>query len=636
MVTLNSEFIVADQSVANHGIADADSTALCVHELFERQAARSPDAVAVVFRNRTLSYRQLNDRANHVAHYLRQRRIGPDVLVGVALPRSPELLVGLLGVWKAGAAYVPLDPSYPAERLDLMVRDAGLSLLLTNQTSCPLFSASPVKTICLDDDGSTIDQGSSANPASMAKPGNLAYVMYTSGSTGQPKGVMVTHGGLANYLHWAIGAYGFVAGRSAPVHSSISFDLTVTSLYPPLLVGGYVELLEEDIGAQNLLDFMRRGEPDTVIKLTPAHLDLLNHQLSPAEMGAMTGALVIGGENLAAESLRPWRRYAPAVRLFNEYGPTETVVGCCVHEVGNEDSGRGSVPIGRPITNTTLHILDAEMRRAPPGVSGELYIGGMGVALGYLNRPQLTEKRFIADPFSGDTGARLYKSGDRARLREDGILEFLGRTDHQVKVGGYRIELGEIEGNLADHGGVKSCVALAPEESPGHRQLVAYVVRKGAGGPSGKDLESFLKQRLPEFMVPRKYVFIDALPLTTNGKIDRQSLLDMSSDPEAVSGAATPQSGSATEEKIAAIWRGLLGLDAIALGADVFDLGARSLQAVRAVTHLRTTFAVDIQLRHIFANPSVAGQASVIDGLLWLARQRVPAASSRELEEFEL
>lgn len=379
---------------------------VCVHELFERQAAKTPDAAAVVFQGQQLSYRVLNERANQLGHYLRKRGIGPELLVGVSMERSPEMLIGLLGIWKAGGAYVPMDPTYPKERLSFMVKDSAAELLLTTTKHKHLFASAADKTILLDSDWPVIAEESTGNPHSGAVPSNLAYVMYTSGSTGEPKGAMILHSGLVNYLCWAIRVYAVEEGGSVPVHSSISFDLTVTSLYPPLLAGGQVELLPEDVGAQNLLAALRQGKNRSLVKITPAHLELLSRQLKPEEAAGRTKVFVIGGENLLAESLHLWRDFAPGTRLINEYGPTETVVGCCVYEVREDDPRRGSVPIGRPIANTQLYVLDPNMNPLPPGVMGELYIGGAGVARGYLNRPGLTQQKFLADPFSGRSGAR--------------------------------------------------------------------------------------------------------------------------------------------------------------------------------------------------------------------------------------
>jgi len=584
---------------------------VCVNELFEQQVARTPDAVAVVFREQHLSYRELNQRANQVANYLRRRGIGPETLVGVCLERSPEMVIGLLGVWKAGGAYVPLDPSYPQDRLSFMVSDADVRVLLTQEKCRHLFPSGGDKAVRLDSDWPVIAKENTGNLTPASVPSNLAYVMYTSGSTGKPKGAMILHRGLVNYLTWAIQAYGVEAGGSVPVHSSISFDLTVTSLYPALLAGGQVELLPEDVGAQNLLNALRQAKNRSLVKITPAHLELLSQQLSPEEAAGMTKTFVIGGENSLADSLRLWRDYAPATRLINEYGPTETVVGCCVYEVQAEDPRTGSVPIGRPIANTQLYVLDEHLQPVPPGVTGELYIGGAGVARGYLNRPELTQERFLPDPFSSLTEARLYKTGDLARYREDGMLEYLGRVDDQVKIRGYRIELGEIEATLASHPGVQSCAVLAREDEPGNKQLVGYVVLRQNESPSAEALREFVGQKLPEYMAPARFVFLQSLPLTPNGKVDRKALPAPSAeDVSATRKFVAPR--TETEKKLAAIWSELLKVERVGIHDDFFELGGHSLMAIKAGSQIRDAFDVDLPMEALFDNATIASLARLV------------------------
>ncbi len=585
--------------------------ALCAHQLFEQQVERDPDAIAVVFNGRRLTYSELNQRANRIAHYLRRLGVGPDGLVGVCLQRSPEMVAGLLGVWKAGGAYVPLDPSYPQERLSFMIADAAVQVLLTDKNCERLFSPAHEKTVRLDSDWPTIAQESQANPDSGSTPSNLAYVMYTSGSTGTPKGAMILQSGLVNYLTWAIKTYGVKPGGSVPVHSSISFDLTVTSLYTPLLAGGRVELLAEDAAAQSLLTALKRQKGRSLVKITPAHLELLSQQLAPDEAADMTNVFVIGGENLLAEKLRLWRESAPATRLINEYGPTETVVGCCVYEVQADDPRSGSVPIGRPIDNTQLYVLDSNLQPVPVGETGELYIGGAGVARGYWNRPELTEERFLPDLFSGTPGARLYKSGDLARYRADGILEYLGRVDNQVKVRGYRIELGEIEAALASHPGVQSCAVLAREDEPGDRQLVGYVSPAKDQSPAPEELRSFLEQRLPVYMVPARIVLLESLPLTPNGKVDRKALPAPSDETIAsTTTAVAPRTG--TEKALAAIWAELLKVDNVGVNDSFFDLGGHSLMAFKAMSRIRDVFDVDLPVQDLFENPTIAEIAKLL------------------------
>ncbi|WP_157450450.1 non-ribosomal peptide synthetase [Bradyrhizobium sp. ARR65] len=610
----------------------ADFPQVCAHEIFELQVDRNPEAVAVVFGNRQLSYRDLNEQANRVAHHLRRRGVRPNTLVGVCFERSPEMVVALLAVWKAGGAYVPLDPTYPKERLSFMIQDAQPLVLLTDKKCARLLTMSGDKVICLDDDWQKLSQESGDNPAPIAVPSNLAYVIYTSGSTGRPKGAMIVHRGLVNYLWWAIGAYGVDPGRSVPVHTSISFDLTVTSLYTTLLGGGIAELLPEDVGAQNLLAALLRAGDRGLVKITPAHLELLSAQIGMDQAACMATAFVIGGENLFAETLQLWRDHAPSTRLFNEYGPTETVVGCCVQEVQAADPRSGSVPIGRPIANTQLYVLDENLRPVGPGVMGELFIGGVGVGLGYLNRPDLTAERFVPDRFSGVKGARLYKSGDLARYRTDGTLEYLGRADDQVKIHGYRIELGEVEANLAAHPSVQASAVLAREDEPGNRQLIGYLVPRKGETVETDQMRAFLKARLPDYMVPAQFVFLDALPLTPNGKVDRK-LLPAPSNASVGKGGA-PQ--TETEKAVAALWSELLGVDGIGIEDDFFDLGGQSMTAVGLVARLRTAFDVNLELATLFERPNIAELSEAIDVLVLTSRAVASKTLPGAREEFEL
>jgi amino acid adenylation domain-containing protein len=527
---------------------------------------------------------------------------------------------------------VPLDPAYPKERLSFMIEDAQPLVLLTEKKCLPLLSTPGDKVVCLDTDWPMLSQNTGDNPAPIAGPANLAYVMYTSGSTGKPKGAMILHRGLVNYVWWAIRTYPVEPGYSVPVHTSISFDLTVTSLYTTLLGGGKVELLPEDVGAQNLLAALLRAGNRGLVKITPAHLELLSSQIGPDQSAGVARAFVIGGENLLAETLQLWRDHAPSTRLFNEYGPTETVVGCCVHEVQAADPRSGSVSIGRPIANTQLYVLDENMRPVAPGVIGELFIGGVGVGLGYLNRAELTAERFLPDRFSGVSGTRLYRSGDLARYRSDGTLEYLGRADDQVKIRGYRIELGEIEATLAAEPNVQACAVLAREDEPGNKQLVGYVVSRKGEVADTEELQAFLETRLPEYMVPAQFVFLDALPLTPNGKVDRKALPAPS---KARAGEGGPPQ-TETEKSVAAIWSELLRVDGIGVQDDFFDLGGQSMTAVGLVARLRATFDVNLELATLFERPTIAGLSEAIDMLVLTNHQFASRSSSGAREEFEL
>ena len=428
----------------NHADAPA-CTDRFVHELFVAQAARSPKATAVVCGKERMTYAELDRRSNQLARYLIGRGVGTETLVGLCVDRSLEVPVALLGILKAGGAYVPLDPDYPLERLGFMLQDAEIPVLLTEAALRDRLPSAWAQVICVDQDCKEIEQESAEKPAVTVSDANLAYVIYTSGSTGQPKGVGVTHGGLSNYLNWAIGAYKMEPGGGSVMHSSLSFDLTVTSLYPSLLSGGCVTVLPQTAGMEELAASLEHSDYG-LLKLTPSHLQVLNTVLEKSETGAQGArALVIGGEALKYSDLDLWRKRG--ARLINEYGPTETVVGCVVYETGDEH-GTAEVPIGRPIAGTKVYVLDENGEPVPVGVGGELYLAGAGVARGYLNRPDLTAEKFVPNPFGDQEGERLYRTGDRVRWQTNGQLEFLGRLDHQVKVRGFRIELGEIEARL--------------------------------------------------------------------------------------------------------------------------------------------------------------------------------------------
>ncbi|MFK0731302.1 MAG: amino acid adenylation domain-containing protein, partial [Gloeotrichia echinulata HAB0833] len=525
----------------------------CIHQLFESQVERTPDAVAVVWENQQLTYWELNQRANQLAHHLQTLGVGPEVLVGICVERSLQMLVGLLGILKAGGAYVPLDPEYPRERLAYMLNDSQVQVLLTQSH---LLESLPdhQQIICLDTDWLFISSQTPSNPISGAISSNLAYVIYTSGSTGMPKGTAIVHQGVVNYLTWAIKAYRVSEGTGAPVQSSIAFDATITSLFSPLLVGQKVVLLpqKQEIAA---LSAVLISESDfSLVKLTPAHLQLLAQLLPPQIIAQPTKALVIGGEALLGKNLAFWHNYAPNTRLFNEYGPTETVVGCCVYEVTHTTSLSESILIGRPIANTQLYILDQFAQPVPIGVPGELYIGGDGLARGYLNRPELTLEKFIPNPFSDHLSERLYKTGDFARYLIDGNIEYLGRIDNQVKIRGFRIELGEIEAVLNTHPQIQQTVVITTEDIDGNKRLVAYIV-KTDDSITTNQLREFLKQQLPEYMVPSTFVTLDTIPLTPNGKIDKKAL----PTPDGISrSTAYVAPTTVIEEIFTKIWQELL------------------------------------------------------------------------------
>lgn len=585
----------------------------CFHRLFEEQVQRTPKALAVTDGDQRYTYQEVNTRANQLAHYLRTLGVGPEVRVGLCLERSLEMLVSLLGILKVGGAYVPLDPTAPRERLAFLAQDADLALILCQQQLQEQFSGVAPRLACVDGAWDTIAQNSQENLAGEASGENLVYVMYTSGSTGTPKGVMITQRGLSNYLRWAVNAYQGEQGRGAPVHSALTFDLTITSLLVPLLSGQTVVLVPETAGEMFPLGRVLHEGGFSLVKLTPAHLELLAHTL-PAEAAAgMATRLVIGGEALNGEGLAFWRTHAPATRIVNEYGPTETVVGCCVFEQAAGDSKPGPVPIGRPIANMQVYVLDSELGPAPIGVPGEIYIGGVGVARGYLGRPDLTAERFIPHPFASEPGMRLYRTGDLARYRADGELEYLGRNDQQVKVRGFRIEPGEIEAALTRHAGVREALVVALEESAGDKRLVAYLVADGQKDdlPANEQVRQHLQTLLPDYMIPAAYVWLEELPLTAHGKIDRAALPAPDWASQVTTMYVAPR--TPTEECLASLWAQLLRCERVGVHDNFFELGGHSLLATRLIARVSEAFRLSLPLRTLFEAPTLASFAARLE-----------------------
>ncbi len=568
-----------------------------LHDLLTARAEQAPELPALVQGQEQLTHGELAARSDRLAAHLRALGAGPDVLVAIFLERSVDLVVALLAVLKAGGAYLPLETSLPGPRLSFMLDDSGAPFLLTRTGLLPALPEHSCCVVCLDDLPEIADDGGQAlRPAA----DNLAYVLYTSGSTGTPKGVAIPHRGLANYLLWAMEAYPVGKGRGAPVHSPIGFDLTVTSLFLPLLAGRRVDLVPEEDGVEGLAAALAEGGFG-LVKLTPAHLDVLQRLLPPERVAGCAEAFVLGGEPLSGEQLAFWRLHAPGLRLINEYGPTETVVGCCAYEIPASVPPAGPVPIGRPIANTRILILDPELFPVPVGTPGELYIGGAGLCRGYLHRPDLTAERLVPDLF-GMPGERLYRTGDLARRLPDGRIEFLGRSDHQVKIRGFRIELGEIEAALVSVSGVREAVVLARAD----RSLVAYVV----GAIAVEELRRSLRERLPDYMIPAAFVTLAALPLTANGKVDREALPapQRQSAPETYLAPRTP-----VEEVLAGIWAQVLRLPRVGVNDNFFEMGGHSLLATQVMSHLRAAFSVEMPLRDLFEAPTVEGLAARVE-----------------------
>jgi amino acid adenylation domain-containing protein len=567
----------------------------CIHERFETQAKRSPDAVALVFEDHQLTYRQLNARANQLAHYLHKRGVGPETRVGLCVERSLEMGVGLLAILKAGGAYVPLDPAYPPQRLALMLEDAAPLVVLTQQHLQAHLPPSVAHVICLDADWRRISAESEHDPAFPADPAQAAYVIFTSGSTGRPKGVVVEHRSVVNLLAAVCQAVPALAPRpERPLrqtfNASITFDASVKQI-SQLLHGHTLFILPDEIRAdgQALLAFLRRHRID-VLDCVPAQLELLLAAGLLEQPSQAPRLVLVGGEAIDPNT---WRRMAAAtgVRFYNVYGPTECTVATTIAPISN---AHPRPIIGRPIANVQVYLLDPHRNPVPVGVPGELYVGGAGLARGYLRRPALTAERFIPNPFSHDAGARLYRTGDWARYLPDGNIEFLGRFDHQVKLRGFRVELGEIESVLARHPAVRAAVALVHRAAPTDDRLVAYVVPCRPGvGPTPSDLRRFLQEWLPDHMLPSAFVFLESLPRTPAGKVDRQALPAPDAARPALDEAfVAPR--TELERLLAGIWQELLGLDRVGVYDNFFDLGGHSLLSLQAIARMEQRLGVRI------------------------------------------
>ncbi|RKH35462.1 amino acid adenylation domain-containing protein [Corallococcus praedator] len=544
-----------------------------LHGLFEAQAARTPDAVAVVADDQRLTYAELEARANQLAHHLRTLGVGPEVRVGLCAERSVELVVGLLGVLKAGGAFVPLDPAYPTARLSYLMRDAALSVVVTQDALVDVLPAGGELLVAVDTEWSRIARHPSEPPRVASLPSQLAYVIYTSGSTGTPKGVLVPHQGLGNTLHSITRAHGVGPGRRVLQAAALGFDASVLEVLSTLVAGAELHLVpRESLLPGAPLRAVLEGRGITTVTLTPSSLS----QLEPDGLPALE-TIISAGEACTPELARRWK---PGRRLLNGYGPTEASV--CATVSSELDVERPD--IGRPIANMRAYVLDARGQPVPPGIPGELYLGGPGVARGYLGRPELTAERFGPDPFSGESGARLYRTGDRVRYREDGRLEYLGRTDFQVKLRGFRIELGEVEATLRQYPGVRDAVAIVREDPPGTRRLVGYVVH--AADLDTTALRAFMKERLPEHLVPAAFVALESFPLSPSGKVDRGAL----PAPDAArlgTGKAFTEPRTEAEKTLAALWAQVLGVERVGLHDNFFELGGDSILGIQIVSRAK-------------------------------------------------
>ena len=577
--------------------------------LFEDQVKRTPKAISVIFEDQELTYQELNERSNQLAHYLIKQGTKAETLIPICVERNIEMIVGILGILKAGCAYVPVDPQYPADRISYMLEDTGVSANTGSSAAREKIGQSNAKIIELDGDRGQFEKEQNSNLSAVIRPDQLAYVIYTSGSTGRPKGVMIEYRTLINYLYNNKTNYinNEKSTSGSFIHLSYTFDASLTGLFMPLLSGKYLV-----IGSKQSLDVftdpnLEKHAPYDFIKITPAHIGLLPTDFKTRDGKWLTDKLVIGGEALRLNQIESLIKERISVEIINEYGPTEATVGCSTYNfwtlenhglIGNE------VPIGKPISNTRIYILSNDKEFSPIGVTGEIFIGGAGLARGYLNRAELTGEKFVEDPFSNETNARLYKTGDLGRWLPDGNIEYLGRIDDQVKIRGYRIELGEIESVLNTSELVDQAVVLAKEDKQGTKRLVGYVVSSGVFANKLASYKAYLK--LENFLIiwcTVLWVELDMIPLTPNGKIDRKAL----PDPDLADMAAVyvaPR--NEMETKLAEIWQELLGLERVGIFDNFFELGGHSLLAMRVVTAIRMEFSVTIPIHMLFQFTSIS------------------------------
>jgi amino acid adenylation domain-containing protein len=627
-------------------------------DLFRDQATRSPDVEAIRFGDATLTYRQLDERSNQMATHLSSAGVGPGRIAVVFMEHSIEVVVAILGILKSGAAYVLLDSATPKGRIATILKDIAKGtdgrapVAITQARLQSVIGPNLADIFLLDADfGSILNQPDSARP-SAATPDGAAYIIFTSGSTGTPKGVVIEHRNLVNYIWWAARVYSSGERLAWPLFSSLAFDLTVTTLFTPLITGGRIVVYLGDPGVQSMvvLKVIADNAVD-IMKLTPAHLAMVrDRNLETTRLRKF----IVGGEDFKTELARDITKAIPhPIEIYNEYGPTEATVGCMIHRFDIDRDQSASVPIGVPAANAGIYVLSETHKPAAPGIIGEMFIAGDGLARGYFNRPDLTEERFLTatDPRDGFSELRLYKTGDLARWNSEGRLEFLGRADHQVKVGGARVELGEIEARLLKHPHVQECaVAVAatsgakgpmaqfgyaepPTAEGGIARLVAYYV--SSKPLTVADLRAYLAEELLESMIPTHYVHLERMPLTSNGKVDRSLLPEPTAENvQPAQEFAAPS--TETEKTLAALWSDLLKIESIGRRDNFFGLGGSSLLVMRAVSRMRKTFGVDVQLRNLFERPTLAELAEVIDGMRWVADSGAPSFSEGPREEVEL
>jgi amino acid adenylation domain-containing protein len=604
-----------------------------IQQTFEQQVIKTPNAIAIIQEDRQLTYQQLNQCANQLAHYLQRSQKGE--LIGICIDRSLEMIIGILGILKAGFAYIPFDSTYPQQRLDFILEEADVSLVLSEEKLLPLLSKYQNRVICLDSQWQNIQQESDRNLDSINKPDNLAYIIYTSGSTGKPKGVAIEQRQILNYLHSIKEKLNLTHAANFALVSTLAADLGNTMLFPALCTGGCLHPISYECATDGeaLGNYFQQHQID-YLKITPSHLTALLSSSQP-ELVLPRKTVILGGEALNWSLVSKIQALAPNCSIINHYGPTETTVGVLTYEVKEQlqEYLTQTVPIGKPLANTQIYILDEQLQPVPIGVAGELYIGGVQVSRGYLNNPQLTAEKFISIPPSplikgGLRGDRLYKTGDLAKYLPDGNIEFLGRIDRQVKIRGFRVELGEIEATLAQHSAIQQAVAIFQEDN---QRLIAYTTTKtNLSPPNSRELSDFLTAKLPEYMIPSTFIHLKQFPLTANGKVDRDRL--PTPEKQLTTAYTIPQ--TATEKAIAEIWLEILSVQQVGIHDDFFELGGHSLLATQVVSRIRQTLQTELSLRQFFDSPTVAGLAIIIaQNLAAQTDEETLAQMLAELEE---
>ncbi|XGV94369.1 MAG: amino acid adenylation domain-containing protein (plasmid) [Leptolyngbya sp. BL-A-14] len=602
-----------------------------IHQLIEAQVERVPDEIAVISGTQQLTYRELNQRANQLAHRLRHLGVQPDQLVGLCIDRSFDMMIALLGILKAGGAYVPLDATYPPERLDFMLADSQVTVLLTQQhllASLPEVVAENSQPnirpyiVCLDADWETISQYPLENPSNQTEPRNLAYVIYTSGSTGKPKGVALNHRLLVNLLHWQLHQSNLGKGAKTVQFTPVSFDVSFQEIFSTWYAGGTLVLINDDT-RKDALEMLNFLDEQAIERLFLPFI-ALQHLAEVADSNSIVPLslreVITAGEQLQiTRSIANWFSQLPNCTLYNHYGPSESHVVTSFTLMGSPKNWMTLPPIGKPIANSQIYLLNTHLQPVPIGVAGELCILVEDSVRGYLNRPELTAEKFVPNPFDHQSGSRLYRTGDVARYLPNGNIEYLGRMDGQVKVRGFRIELGEVEATLSQHPAVRDAVAVVREDTPGDRRLVAYVVLNSLED-NAADFKVFLKQKLPEYMLPTAFVILERLPLTPSGKVDRRSLPTPDViRPDLQSSYVEPRTD--TEQRVAQIWAEILKWEHIGVHDNFFELGGYSLLGTQVLTRIRKALAVNMPLKVLFEAPTVAELATRIDALYWVSQE---------------